>query len=58
MRALKLVSQDSHDLTFRKLLAKENQLAFTKKPSVEIFKSRTGVSPELMKDIFHFVDRP
>ena len=26
--------------------------------ATEIFKSKTGVSPELMNDIFHFVERP
>ena len=26
--------------------------------ATEIFKPKTGVSPELMNDIFHFVERP
>ena len=37
-----------------------NQLVFTKNfeyLATEIFKSKTGVSPELMNDIFHFVER-
>ena len=39
-----------------------NQLVFTKKNlqllATEMFKSKTGVSLELMSDIFYFVERP
>ena len=39
-----------------------NQLVFTKKNlqllATEMFKSKTGVSLELMNGIFHFVERP
>ena len=45
-RALKLVYQDSPDLTFQELLATEK------------FKSKTGMCPELTNDIFRFVERP
>ena len=59
-RALTLVYKDSHDLTFQDLLAKDNQLLFSKKNvqllATGIFKSKSGVSPELM-NIFHFVGR-
>ena len=60
-RVLKLIYQDSHDLTFQELLAKTNQLVFTEKNlqllATEIFKFKIGLSPELMNDIFHFVER-
>ena len=61
-RALKLVYQDSSDLTFQELLAKDKSVSVHQKSlqflATEIFKSKTGVSPELMNDIFHFVERP
>ena len=61
-RALKLVSQDSHDLTFQELLTKDKSIRVHQKNLQllinEIFKSKTGVSPELMNDIFHFVEKP
>ena len=61
-RALKLVYQDSPDLTFQELLAKNKSVSVHQKKlqllATEIFKSKTGVSPELMNDIFHFVKRP
>ena len=61
-RALKLLYQDSPDLTFQELLAKDKSVSVHQKNlqliATEIFKSKTGVSPELMNDIFHFVKRP
>ena len=61
-RDLKLVYQDSSDLTFQELLAKDKSVSVHQKSlqflATEIFKSKTGVSPELMNDIFHFVERP
>ena len=61
-RALKLVYQDSHDLTFQQLLAKDKSVSVHQKNpqllATEIFKSKTGASPELMNDIFHFVEWP
>ena len=61
-RALKLVYQDSPDYTFQELLAKDKSVSVHQKNlqllATEIFKSKTGVSPELMNDIFHFVKRP
>ena len=61
-RALKLVYQDSPDLTFQELLAKDKSVSVYQKNlqllATEIFKSKTGISPELMNDIFHFVERP
>ena len=60
-RALKLVYQDSPDLTFQELLANDKSVSVHQKNlqllATEIFKSKTGVSPELMNDIFHFVKR-
>ena len=60
-RALKLVYQDSHNLTFRELLSKDKSVSNHQKNlqllATEIFKSKTGVSPELTNDIFHFVER-
>ena len=61
-RVLKLVFQDSPELTFQELLAKDKSVSVHQKNfqllATEIFKSKTGVSPELMNDIFHFVERP
>ena len=61
-RALKLVYQDFHDLTFQELLAKDKLVSVHQKNlqllATEIFKSKTGVLPELMNDMFHFVARP
>ena len=60
-RALKLVYQDSPDLTFQELLAKDKSVSVHQKNlqllANEIFKSKTGVSPELMNHIFHFMER-
>ena len=56
-RSLKLVYQDSHDLRFQdksvSVHQKNLQLLAT-----EIFKSKTGMSLELINDTFHFVERP
>ena len=61
-RALKLVYQDSHDVKFHELLGKGKSVSVHQKIfqllATEIFKSKTGVSPELMNDTFHFVERP
>ena len=61
-RALKLVYQNSHDLTFQELLVKDKSVSVHQKNlqllATEIFKSKTGVSPELMNGIFHFVEIP
>ena len=61
-RALKLANQDSPDLTFQELLAKDKSVSIHQKNlqflATKIFKSKPGVSPELMNDIFHFVKRP
>ena len=61
-RALKLVYQDSPDIMFQELLAKGKSVSVHQKklqlPATEIFKSNTGMSPELMNDIFHFAERP
>ena len=61
-RALKSVYQDSPDLTFQELLAKDKSVSVHQKNlqmlATEIFKSKTGMSPELMNDIFHFAERP
>ena len=59
-RVLKLVYQDSYDLTFQELQAKDKSGNVHQKNlqllATDIFKSKTGVSPELMNDIFHFVE--
>ena len=61
-RTLKLVYQDSHDLTFQELLAKDKSVSVQQKNlqllATEIYKYKTGVSPDLMNDVFHFVERP
>ena len=59
--ALKLAYPDSHDVTFEDLLAKDKSVSVHQKNlqllATEIFKAKTGVSPELMNDIFHFVEK-
>ena len=61
-RALTLVYQDSSDLTLQELLAKDKSVSVHQKNlqllATEIFNSKTGMSTELMNDIFHFVERP
>ena len=61
-RTLKLVYQDFHNLTFQELLAKDKWVSVEQKNlrllATEIFKCKTGVPPELMNNIFHFVERP
>ena len=61
-RALKLVYQDYPDLTFFEFLAIEMSVSVHQKNlqllATEIFKSKAGMSPELMNDIFHFVETP
>ena len=49
-RALKLVYDDYHNLTVQELLAKDI--------SVTVHQFKTGVSTEMMNDVFHFVERP
>ena len=60
-RALKLIYQNSHDLTVHELLAKNKSDSVHQKKLqlllTETFKSKTGVLPEMMNDIFHFVER-
>ena len=60
-RTLKLAYQDSFDLTFQELLAKTKSVSVHQKNlqflATEIFKSKTGVPPELMNEISHFVER-
>ena len=61
-RALKLVYEDSYDITFQELLTRDKSVSVHQKNlqllAIEISKSKNGVSPEFMNDIFHFVERP
>ena len=56
-RALKLVYQDSQNLTVQELQAKDKSISVHQKNlqflATEIFKSKMGVSPELTNGIFH-----
>ena len=56
-RALKLVYQDSQNLTVQELLAKGKSISVYQKTlqflATEIFKLKMGVPPELINDIFH-----
>ena len=56
-RALKLVYQDSQNLTVQELQAKDKSISVHQKNlqflATEIFKSKMGVSPELINGIFH-----
>ena len=56
-RALKLVYQDSQNLTVQELQAKDKSISVHQKNlqflATEIFKSKMRVSPELINDIFH-----
>ena len=60
-KALKLVYQDCHDLMFQELLDKDKSYSVHQKSLQllvnDIFNFKTGASPELMSDIFHFVER-
>ena len=57
-RALKVVYQDYPDLNFQELLANSKSVSVHQENlqlvATDIFKSKTGVLPELMNDIFHF----
>ena len=59
---MKLVYNNWPDLTFQELLAKYKSVTVHQKnlqlQATEIFKSKIGVPPELMNDIFHFLERP
>ena len=59
-RALKLVYEESLDLIFQELQAKDKLVLqkICQSLATEVLKSKTGVSPELTDDIFHFVERP
>ena len=61
-RALKVVFEDFHDLISQELLAKDKSGSAPQKNlqllAIGIFKSKTGMSPEPMNDIFRFVERP
>ena len=54
--------EDSHGLTFQELLAKDKLVSVHQKNLqllvTKIFKSKTGVLPELIHDVFHFVESP
>ena len=58
----KVVYEDFHGLTFQELLAKDKSGSVHTKNlqllATGIFRSKTGISPELMSDTFHFVERP
>ena len=57
--ALKLVYEDSHDLTFPKIADQRQISLYVSKIflllTTEVFKSKTVISPELMNDIFHIL---
>ena len=59
-RASKLVYEDSLDLTLQELLGKDKSVSLSPKNlqllATEIFKSKTGMFPELMNHTFHFVE--
>ena len=54
--------EDSHGLTFQELLAKDRLVSVHQKNLqllvTKTFKSKTGVLPELIHDVFHFVESP
>ena len=60
--AFRFVYQESLDLTFQELVAKDKSVSVHQKNlqllATGIFKSKTGRSPELMNYIFHFMERP
>ena len=51
-----------HDLSFKVLLVKNNSVIlhqiYLHGPATDTHKSKNGMSPEIMDDIFNFVDKP
>ena len=61
-KALRLVYDNSHDLSFEELLTKDKSVSIHQRNlqtlATEIFKVRKGLSPSFMSEIFHFVEKP
>ena len=59
--SIKMEHEDSHDFTFQELPKGKSVNVHQKNLQLlasEIIKSKTGMSLELVNDIFHFVERP
>ena len=61
-RALRLVYDQSHELTFDQLLVKDNSVSIHQKNlqvlATEIFKAKNGIAPTIMAELFQFTDKP
>ena len=61
-RALRLVYDNSHDLSFEELLIKDKSVSIHQRNlqalAIEISKAQKGLSPSSMSEIFHFVKKP
>ena len=59
LSAFQLVHENLHDLTFEELLAKDNSVSLHQSLlASEIFKSKNGMSPEIIDDTLHFIEKP
>ena len=60
--ALRLVYRDERDLSFDDLLKMDKSVSIHQRNlqilAIEIYKVRNDLGPEIMKDIFHFVQKP
>ena len=61
-RALRLVYDQSQELTFDELLIKDNSVRIHQKNlqilATEIFKAKNGISPTIIADLFQFTNKP
>ena len=61
-RALRLVYDQSYELTFDQLLVKDNSVSIHQKNlqvlATEIFKAKNGIAPTIMAELFQFTDKP
>jgi len=61
-RALRLVYDQSQELTFEELLIKDSSVSIHQKNlqvlAIEIFKAKNGISPTIISDIFQFTNKP
>ena len=61
-RALRLVYDQSHELTFDQLLVKDNSVSTHQKNlqvlASEIFKAKIGIAPTITAELVQFTDKP
>ena len=61
-KALRLVYKDKTNLSLDDLLKKDKSVSIHQRNlqtlAIEIYKARNDLGPDIMKDIFHFVQKP